>query len=73
MSKNAALKKSASGNWVVRDTRSENSLMVVSTRRGGKVIYRDAKTGSFTSRRSATRIRDTSTRAADSLKRLAKR
>ena len=57
----------------VRDTRSENSLTVISSRRGGRIIHRDAKTGSFTSQRSATRIRDTATRAADSLKRLAKR
>jgi len=57
----------------VRDTRSENSLTVISSRRGGRIIRRDAKTGSFTSQRSAKRIRDTSTRAADSLKRLAKR
>ena len=58
---------------VVRDTRSENSLTVTSSRSGGRIIHRDVKTGSFASRRSAKRIRDTSTRAADSLKRLAKR
>jgi len=57
----------------VQDTRGENSLTVISSRSRGRIIHRDAKTGSFASRRSATRIRDTSTRAADSLKRLAKR
>jgi hypothetical protein len=72
MSKNAALKRQPSGGSVVRDTRNENSL-AVSSRRGDRLIHRDARTGSFTSPRSATRIRDTSTRAADSLKRLAKR
>jgi hypothetical protein len=56
----------------VRDTRSENSLTVVSYGRGSRIIHRDAKTGSFASRRSAKRIRDTSTRAAESLKRLVK-
>ncbi len=70
MSKSAELRKSPSGSWAVRDTRSEKSLTVT---RSGRIIHRDAKTGSFTSQRSATRIRDTSTRAADSLKRLAKR
>jgi hypothetical protein len=73
MSKSAALKKPPSGGGVVQDTRSENSLTVISSRRGGRIIHRDVKTGSFTSQRSAARIRDTSTRAADSLKRLAKR
>jgi len=60
-------------NKAVRDTRSENSLTVISSRGGRRVIHRDAKTGSFASQRSATRIRETSKRAADSLKRLAKR
>jgi hypothetical protein len=72
MSKSAALKRPQSGGSVVRDTRNENSL-AVSSRGSGRLIHRDAKTGSFTSQRSATRIRDTATRAADSLKRLAKR
>jgi hypothetical protein len=72
MSKSAALKRPPFGGSVVRDTRNENSL-AVSSRHGDRVIRRDAKTGSFTSQRSATRIRDTSARAADSLKRLAKR
>ena len=53
--------------------RKRDSLAVTSSRRGGKIIHRDAKTGSFASPRSAARIRYTSTRAADSLKRLAKR
>jgi len=73
MSKSAALKKSPSGTTAVQDTRSENSLALTSSRRGGRIIHRDVKTGSFASQRSATRIRDTSTRAADSLRRLAKR
>jgi hypothetical protein len=53
--------------------RKRDSLTVTSSRRGAKTIHRDAKTGSFASPRSAARIRDTSVRAADSLKRLAKR
>ena len=57
----------------VRDTPTENSPTVVSSRSAGRTIHRDAKTGSFTTQRSATRIRDTSKRAAESLKRLAKR
>jgi hypothetical protein len=73
MSKSATVKKSPSGARVVQDTRNEKSLTVGSTHRNAVTIHRDAKTGSFTSQRSATRIRDTSTRAADSLKRLAKR
>jgi len=60
-------------NKAARDTRSENSLTVTSSRGAGRIIHRDAKTGSFASKRSATRIRATSKRAADSLKRLAKR
>jgi hypothetical protein len=56
-----------------RDTRTESSPTVASSRSGGRTIHRDAKTGSFTSQRSATRIRYTSKRAAESLKRLAKR
>jgi len=36
-------------------------------------VGRDSRTGRFTTPRSADRIRSTSTRAADSLKRLAKR
>lgn len=57
----------------VRDTRSENSLTVISSSSEGRIIHRDAKTESFASQRSAKRIRDTSTRAAELLKRLAKR
>jgi hypothetical protein len=60
-------------NKAVRDTRGENSLTVTSSRGGRRIIHRDAKTGSFASQHSATRIRDTSKRAAASLKRLAKR
>jgi hypothetical protein len=73
VSKSAARKKPPSGGWAVRDTRGENSLTVTSSRGGRRIIRRDAKTGSFASQHSATRIRDTSKRAADSLKRLAKR
>ncbi|MGC2519165.1 MAG: hypothetical protein WA373_08675 [Burkholderiales bacterium] len=73
MSKTAALKKPPPGSSAVRDTHGGNSLSLIASRRGGKIIHRDAKTGSFASPRSAARIRDTSTRAADSLKRLAKR
>jgi len=68
---NTASKKS--DNWAVRDTRGEKSLAVGSSRRASATIHRNAKTGSFASQRSAARIRDTSARAADSLKRLAKR
>ena len=73
MSKIATAKKSPSGTTVVQDTRSEKSLTVGSVHRNAVTIHRDTKTGSFTSQRSAARIRDTSMRAADSLKRLAKR
>jgi hypothetical protein len=37
------------------------------------VIYRDSSTGRYTTQRSADRIRTTSARAAESLRRLAKR
>lgn len=39
----------------------------------GRTLRRDARTGSFTTPRSAERIRSTSLRAADVLRRLAKR
>jgi hypothetical protein len=70
MPKSAARKKPPSGGRAVRDTRSEESLTITSA---GITIYRNTKTGSFASPRSVTRIRATSMRAADSLKRLAKR
>jgi hypothetical protein len=60
-------------NKAARDTRRENALTVTSSRGGSRIIHRNAKTGSFTSQASAMRIRATSKRAADSLKRLAKR
>lgn len=68
-------------------TRRYNPAMTkrqITARRGERVtmvsakgerltVYRNSKSGAFTTPRSAQRIRDTSSRAAESLRRLAKR
>ena len=52
----------------------ESDRQVLTSAKGEKVaIYRDSRTGSFTSRRSTEEIQKVSTQAAESLKRLAKR
>lgn len=61
-------KTSPSGRFI------ESERQVVTSAKGEKVaIYRDARTGAFTSKRSAEEILKVSTQSAESLKRLAKR
>lgn len=61
-------KTSPSGRYI------ESERQVVVSSKGEKVIiYRDARTGAFSSRKSAETIRKVSSSSAESLKRLAKR
>jgi hypothetical protein len=57
----------------LNSTKRSEPVTLVSAKGEKVTVYRDAKSGTFTTRRSSERIRDTSSRAADSLRRLAKR
>lgn len=71
-------KKYEGGRVVYRTSPSgqfkENRSYTLTSAKGERVVvYRDSKTGAFTTRKSAQEIREVSKRAAASLKRLAKR
>lgn len=66
--KSREYRTSPSGQFTERDSRSMTSA------KGEKlVVYRDSKTGAFTTRKSAEVIKEVTKQAANSLRRLAKR